>query len=251
MTLLEVRSATKHFGGVTALDEVSISVDAGEVVALVGDNGAGKSTLVKTIAGYLPPDHGEIRWRGEPVDLRHPTDATALGIETVYQDLALCDNLDTVQNLFLGREKVMYGLFGRRLARAEMEKQARAALDGLNIVTLKSLRTPIGKLSGGQRQSVAVCRSILTDPQLVLLDEPTAALGVAQRREVLDLIRRVRDQNRGVLLISHDLADVKEVSDRVVVLRLGRTVAELDGASCTHEELIAHITGAATGGVSS
>ena len=244
--LLEVQEITKHFGGVTALGGVSLNVHAGEIVALVGDNGAGKSTLVKTIAGYLRPDSGQILWRGSAVTLRAPGDATGLGIQTVYQDLALCDNLDTVQNLFLGREQVKRTLFGARLHRARMEARARAALDDLGVVTLKSLRTPVGRLSGGQRQSIAMCRSILGEPQLVILDEPTAALGVRQRREVLDLIKRVRSHGRGVVLVSHDMADVQEVADRVQVLRLGRMVADLRRGSYTHEELVSHITGAGT-----
>jgi D-xylose transport system ATP-binding protein len=242
--LLEVRGIEKHFGGVTALGGVSLHVHAGEVVALVGDNGAGKSTLVKTIAGYVHPDAGQILWHGEPVTLRSPHDATSLGIQTVYQDLALCDNLDTVQNLFLGREEVKRTVFGARLHRARMEKRARTALDDLGVVTLKSLRTPSGRLSGGQRQSIAICRSILWDPQVVMLDEPTAALGVRQRKEVLELIRRIRSQGRGVILVSHDMADVQEIADRVVVLRLGRKVADLKRGEYTHDTLVSHITGA-------
>ena len=243
MPLLEVRGVGKHFGGVTALEDVSITVDAGEVVALVGDNGAGKSTLVKTLAGYHAPDAGEILWEGRSVRFHAPTDATELGIQTVYQDLALCDNLDTVQNLFLGRELYLWSVFGRRLDRAAMERRTRDALTNLG-VTLKSVRAPVARLSGGQRQSVAVCRSILWDPRIVILDEPTAALGVNQRREVLALVRRIRDQGRGVLLISHDMADVMDVSDRAVVLRLGRKVADLRCGESDRETLVGHITGA-------
>ncbi len=244
MALLQVRDISKHFGGVTALHRVSLEVHAGEVVALVGDNGAGKSTLVKTISGINQPDEGEILWRGEPVSLRGPHGATDIGIQTIYQDLALCDNLDTVQNLFLGRELRCMSIFGPRLDRAAMERRARAALDDLGVVTLKSLRTHVGNLSGGQRQAIAISRSILWDPQLVILDEPTAALGVRQRGEVLDLIRRVRAQGRGVMVISHDMADVQEIADRVVVLRLGRKVAELARGEYTHEMLVSYITGA-------
>ena len=240
---LELRDVSKHYGGVTALAGVSLSVDAGEVVALVGDNGAGKSTLVKTIAGIVAPDTGAYYRDGVEVNIATPQDATHAGIQTVYQDLALCDNLDTVQNLFLGRELRSNWLGGRRLQRADMEKRCRAVLADLGVTTLKDVTVPVGDLSGGQRQSVAICRSVLWDPRIVLLDEPTAALGVAQREQVLNLINRLRDQGRGVILISHDLADVQQIADRVLVLRLGRLVAEFHKGAYTREQCIAAITG--------
>jgi D-xylose transport system ATP-binding protein len=242
MALLELAGISKRFGGIAALTDVSFAVNAREVVALVGDNGAGKSTLVKTISGIHAPDAGEIRVGGEAVHLNGPAAAAHAGIQTVYQDLALCDNLDTVQNLFLGREVTAPWWGGRRLARAAMERRAREVLASLD-VRIRELGAPIATLSGGQRQSVAVCRSILADPRLVLLDEPTAALGVAQRRQVLALIERLRDQGRGVIVISHDLADVQHVADRVVVLRLGRKVAELRRDAYSRDDLVAFITG--------
>jgi D-xylose transport system ATP-binding protein len=240
---LELRSVTKHFGGVQALKDVSLAVYAGEVVALVGDNGAGKSTLIKTIAGINVPDSGEIRRDGARVRLTTPQDAMARGIQTVYQDLALCDNLDTVQNLFLGRELRTPLWTGARLRRAEMEQNARRVLADLGVVTLRDLSKPVGALSGGQRQSVAICRSVLSDPRIVLLDEPTAALGVAQRREVLALIERLRDTGHAVVVVSHDLADVESVADRVVVLRLGEKVAEFSRGRYGRDDLVAAITG--------
>ncbi|GAB3059367.1 ATP-binding cassette domain-containing protein [Intrasporangium mesophilum] len=240
---LELRNISKHYGGVTALADVSLHVNSGEVVALVGDNGAGKSTLIKTIAGIVIPDTGEFRASGQEIRISSPTDATDVGIQTVYQDLALCDNLDTVQNLFLGRELHSRRVFGARLQRPAMEKRAREVLSDLGVKTLRDLTVAVGGLSGGQRQSVAICRSVLWDPAVVLLDEPTAALGVAQREQVLNLIGRLRDQGRGVILVSHDLADVKFIADRVLVLRLGRLVAEFERGKYTREECVAAITG--------
>jgi D-xylose transport system ATP-binding protein len=236
---------SKLFGGVHALEQIDFAIGAGEIVAVVGDNGAGKSTLLKIVSGLQPADHGEILIDGEPVSLRLPSDASALGIETVYQDLALCDNLDTVQNLFLGREQARRVLMGARLRRAQMEHRAQEVLSGLG-VKIRSLRTPVGRLSGGQRQSIAVCRSTLADPRLVLLDEPTAALGVEQTGGVLDLIRRLRSEHGcSVVLISHALRDVLDVADRIVVLRLGRKVAEFENTNhdVSSDQLVAAITG--------
>ncbi len=245
--LLELRQVVKLFGGVHALEGIDLSVGPGEIVAVVGDNGAGKSTLMKIISGLQPADGGEIRFDGAPVHLRRPADATALGIETVYQDLALCDNLDTVQNLFLGREERQSLLRGARLRRADMEHRAHETLTRMG-VKIRSLRTPVGRLSGGQRQAIAVCRSTLSDPRLVLLDEPTSALGVEQSAGVLNLIRRLRAEDGcAVVLISHALRDVLDVADRIVVLRLGTKVAEFDNTSRTvsSEQLVAAITGVA------
>lgn len=241
-TLLDIRGISKHFGGIVALSNVSFSVKSGEVVALVGDNGAGKSTLVKVISGIYTPDTGEIQVGGETVHLHGPSSAAHVGIQTVYQDLALCDNLDTVQNIFLGRELHAPWYLGGRLSRARMERKAREVLASLD-VKIRELTAPISTLSGGQRQSVAICRSILTDPRLVILDEPTAALGVAQRKQVLALIERLRSQGRGVIVISHDLADVQHVADRVVILRLGTKVREVVKNGYTRDELVAYITG--------
>lgn len=240
--LLEISDISKHYGGITALGGVSFAVQRAEIVALVGDNGAGKSTLVKTIAGIITPDTGEIRVEGEKLATATPVAATSLGIQTVYQDLALCDNLDTVQNLFLGHEMVQPFYMGKRLRRAEMEQRTREVLASLD-VRIRDLSSPIGNLSGGQRQSVAVCRAILADPKLVMLDEPTAALGVAQRKQVLSLIERLKAQGRGVIVISHDLGDVQHVADRVVVMRLGRKVGELVRGAYSRDDLIALITG--------
>lgn len=240
--LLSMHNITKRFGGITALRDVSFHVEPGEVVALVGDNGAGKSTVVKTISGIHQHDHGQIAFGGNEVTLNKPQEASDLGIQTVYQDLALCDNLDTVQNLFLGRELYAPLLLGRRLRRAEMEYRTRTVLQDLN-VKIRDYTAPVLSLSGGQRQSVAVARAVLSEPEVVLLDEPTAALGVPQRAEVLQLITRLREQGRGVILVSHDLGDVLKVSDRVVVLRLGEKVAEFTRATVSRDGLIAAITG--------
>ena len=239
---LELRSVGKSYGGVQAVADVSFGVRPGEVLALVGDNGAGKSTTIKIIAGIVTPDAGQIRC-GEPVRIGSPVEAMKHGIQTVYQDLALCDNLDTVQNLFLGRELHASAALGGRLRRAAMEARAREILTGLGVVTLKDLSVPVGSLSGGQRQSVAICRAVLSDPKVVLLDEPTAALGVAQRRQVLELIDRLRQQGRAVIVVSHDLGDVKAVADRVVVLRLGRCAAEFEQGAYTRDQLVQAITG--------
>jgi D-xylose transport system ATP-binding protein len=245
--LLELHGISKRFGAVQALEDVQFSVFAGEVVALVGDNGAGKSTLIKVISGIYRADHGTIRWQGKPVAIAAPNDSTALGIATVYQDLALCDNLDVVANLFLGRELATPGGPLGVMDEVTMERRAVEVLRRLS-VKIPSVRIPIASLSGGQRQSVAVARSVMGDNKVVLLDEPTAALGVAQTHEVLELIKRLRDQGLGVVLISHNLANVFEVADRITVLRLGRYVGTYDARTTKHEHLIAFMTGAAPGG---
>jgi D-xylose transport system ATP-binding protein len=237
--LLELRGVSKRFGAVQALTDIDFEVPAGQVTALVGDNGAGKSTLVKTIAGINIPDQGEIKWEGEPVRLTGPTSATDLGIATVYQDLALCDNLDVVGNLFLGRETIAPT---RLLSETAMEREASGVLKRLS-VRIPSVRTQVASLSGGQRQSVAISRSMLGHPKMVMLDEPTAALGVEQTAQVLELIRTLREQGLAVVVISHNMGDVLSVADRIVVLRLGRTVAVLDAAKTNSDELIAAITG--------
>jgi ABC-type sugar transport system ATPase subunit len=219
--LLELRGVTKRFGPVLALSGVDLLVPAGEVTALVGDNGAGKSVTIKTIAGIHQPDGGQIYWEGSPVHIRTPREAAALGIQTVYQDLALCDNLDIVQNMFLGRERTSVEL----LDEDSMETSATETLAGLSVTTVRSIRQPVASLSGGQRQAVAIARAVLWNSKLVIMDEPTAALGVTQTGMVLDLVRRLADRGLAVLLISHNLIDVFKVADRVAVLRLGRVVA--------------------------
>ena len=242
--LLELDGVSKRFGPVQALDRVDFAVQAGEVVGLVGDNGAGKSTMVKTIAGIHSADEGEIRFDGTPVAITKPQDATALGIATVYQDLALCDNLDVVANLFLGQEVISPGVgqASRQLDEARMEHRTGELLSGLS-VTIPSLRSEVGTLSGGQRQQVAVARSLLGKPKVVLLDEPTAALGVAQTAQVLDVIRRLREQGLGVVVISHNLVDVFEVADRIFVLRLGRAAGDFKAEETTEEHIVGAITG--------
>jgi D-xylose transport system ATP-binding protein len=248
--LLELKGVNKSFGAVRALTDVDFEVHAGEVVALVGDNGAGKSTLVKAISGIQPGDSYEARFEGQSVHLNTPQDGTRLGIATVYQDLALADNLDVVENVFLGHEEAGVGV-GRNLRvldEVSMEKRTRELLDTLQVKTLRSVRTDVGALSGGQRQSVAIARSLLGEPKVVMLDEPTAALGVAQTRQVLDLIVRLRDRGLGVVVISHNLSDVFEVADRIVVLFLGRRVATFDKNSSTPEQVVAAITGARSNG---
>jgi D-xylose transport system ATP-binding protein len=246
--LLELEGVSKRFGPVQALDRVDFAVSAGEVVGLVGDNGAGKSTLVKAIAGINPPDTGTIRFDGEEVRIKGPQDATELGIATVYQDLALCDNLDVVANLFLGREQVSPGpgLASRQLDEVKMEHETADLLSNL-AVTIPSLRSEVGTLSGGQRQQVAVARSLLGEPKVVLLDEPTAALGVPQTKQVLELIRRLRERNLGVVVISHNLVDVFAVADRVFVLRLGRAAGEFKADEATEEHVVSAITGIGEG----
>ena len=230
--LLRLEKITKSFGPVQALIDVDLDVPVGQVTALVGDNGAGKSTLIKAIAGIYPADGGRILWAGRPVHIRHPRDAAALGIETVYQDLALADNLDIVQNMFLGREVTRHWA----LDEEDMERKARDTLASLRVTTVRSIRQPVASLSGGQRQSVAIAKAVLWNSKLVIMDEPTAALGVAQTRNVLDLVRRLADQGLAVLMVSHNMNDVFEVSDRVAVMFLGRMAAcrpasELDVAT--------------------
>jgi D-xylose transport system ATP-binding protein len=247
--LLEVDGVSKRFGPVQALDRVDFGVRAGEVVGLVGDNGAGKSTLVKTIAGIHSPDSGEIRFGGERARISRPNDATALGIATVYQDLALCDNLDVVANIFLGQEEITGGPASatRQLDEARMEHHAGELLSSL-AVTIPSMRTEVGTLSGGQRQQVAVARSLLGEPKVVLLDEPTAALGVPQTKQVLELIGRLRERGLGVVVISHNLANVFAIADRIVVLRLGRAAGDFQAEQTTEEHVVAAITGAGGNG---
>ncbi|GAB2749023.1 ATP-binding cassette domain-containing protein [Amycolatopsis magusensis] len=241
--ILELKAVNKSFGPVHVLHDVDFSVRAGEVTALVGDNGAGKSTLVKSIAGIHPTDSGEVLFQGEPVSIKGPKDAADIGIEVVYQDLALADNLDIVQNMFLGRERGS----GWLLDEASMEKAARETLASLSVRTVKSVRTPVSALSGGQRQTVAIAKSVLWDSKVVLLDEPTAALGVAQTRQVLDLVRRLAEQGLGVVLISHNMADVFEVADRIAVLYLGRLVADVHTKNVTHGQVVELITAGRSG----
>jgi D-xylose transport system ATP-binding protein len=245
--LLELKGVTKRFGAVEALTDVDFEVHAGEVVALVGDNGAGKSTLIKAIAGIQPGDEYEAWWDGESVQLNTPQDATGHGIATVYQDLALCDNLDVVANLYLGKEEIEDGVTKvvKAIDEIEMEQRSVDLLRSLAVRTLRSVRTEVAGLSGGQRQTVAIARSMLGDPKIVILDEPTAALGVAQTRQVLDLILRLKERGLGVVLISHNVLDVFEVSDRIIVLRLGRRVASFETAKASQDEVVAAITGAA------
>ncbi len=237
--VLALRDVSKHFGAVQALYGVDLDVHAGQVMALVGDNGAGKSTLIKSIGGIHPFDGGELRFDGSPASITSPKDAAALGIEIVYQDLALADNLDVVQNMFLGRERLQ-GL--RRLDENGMETEARKTLSGLSVTTLRSVRTPVAALSGGQRQSVAVAKAVMWNSRLVILDEPTAALGVAQTRQVLDLVKRLGDKGLAVILVSHNLHDIFEVADRIAVLRLGQKVAEFDAAGTNQQEVVEAIT---------
>ncbi len=237
--ILSLRGISKRFGAVQALTEVDLDVSAGEVVALVGDNGAGKSTLVKVICGVGPPDSGTITFTGREVRVDSPHAAQELGIATVFQDLALCDNLDVVNNLFLGRELKR----GAALDEVEMERRSGNLLRELS-ARIPSVRLPVASLSGGQRQTVAISRSLLGDPKVVLLDEPTAALGVAQTAQVLNLIERLRDRGLGVVLISHNMVDVQAVADRVAVLRLGRNNGEFRIGEVTNEQIISAITGA-------
>ncbi|MED1203108.1 ATP-binding cassette domain-containing protein [Heyndrickxia acidicola] len=243
--LLSVQGIRKRFGAVQALQNVSIDVHPGEVVALVGDNGAGKSTTIKMIAGVTQPDEGQIYFEGKPVSLSDPSVAEKLGIQTVYQDLALCDNLDIVSNLFLGRElkKAIIPKVLNIVQKAEMEERAVPVLRDLGI-NLPPLNTTVASLSGGQRQTVAVARAVLWGSKLVMMDEPTAALGVAQTKAVLELIQRLASKGVGVLVISHNMSDVFQIADRIVVLRLGQTVKNFVKAESTREEVISAITGA-------
>ena len=246
---LRLTGTSKSFGAVQALQNVDFEVWAGEVVGLVGDNGAGKSTLIKVIAGVNPADSGRIYMDGREVHIAAPTDANRLGIQTVYQDLALADNLDVVANLYLGRESVTPPIpgLGGVLSETEMEQRTLDVLRQLDVKTINSVRVPVAALSGGQRQSIAVAKTILRQAKVVLLDEPTAALGVAQTRQVLQLIRRLRTNGLAVVVISHNLADIFEVVDRVVVLRLGQRVGSFDIGATTAEKVVAAITGAEFG----
>jgi ABC-type sugar transport system ATPase subunit len=232
--LLGLRGVSKHFGAVQALSGVDLTVPAGQVTALVGDNGAGKSVLIKCIAGIHTPDHGEILFEGHPVHIRTPRDAAELGIETVHQDLALCDNLDIVQNMFLGRERVR----GVLLQENDMETAANDTLSSLAVTTVRSVRQPVASLSGGQRQSVAIAKAVLWNSKLVIMDEPTAALGVAQTKNVLELVRRLADHGLGVLIVSHNMVDVFEVADQIGVLYLGRMAAVMPADELDRESVV-------------
>jgi len=244
-TVLSMQGVSKRFGAVQALKDIEMDVCAGEVVALVCDNGAGKSTLVKTIAGVYSPDEGDMTFDGRPVRVSSPAEAQHLGIATVFQDLALCDNLDVVGNLFLGRELRHH----RALDEVEMERQSWQLLRQLS-AKIPSVRIPVASLSGGQRQTVAIARSLLGRPKVVMLDEPTAALGVAQTAEVLNLVERLRERGLAVILISHNMADVMAVADRVAVLRLGRNNGVFAVSETRTQDIIAAITGATDNAVS-
>ena len=240
--LLELRKLSKHFGAVQALTEIDLKVYAGKVTALVGDNGAGKSVTLMTIAGIHPPDGGQIYWKGQPVHIRTPRDSAALGIETVYQDLALCNNLDIVQNMFLGREKTK-GIF---LDENVMETAASQTLASLSVTTVRSVRQVVASLSGGQRQAVAVAKAVMWNSELVIMDEPTAALGVAQTAMVLELTRRLAERGLGVIFVSHNFNDVFEVADQIAVLYLGRLVASIPAADLDREMVVDLVTSGTT-----
>jgi ABC-type sugar transport system ATPase subunit len=241
--LLKVRGLDKHFGPVQALYHVDLDLRSGQVTALCGDNGAGKSVLTKCIAGIYQADEGEVSWEGHPVHIRSPRDAARLGIETVYQDLALADNLDIVQNMFLGRERLRHGL----LDEDSMERAAGETLASLRVTTVRSIRQPVASLSGGQRQSVAVAKAVMWNSKLVIMDEPTAALGVVQTKMVLDLVKRLRDRGLAVLVISHNLSDVFEVADSIAVLYLGRLVVQDAASAFDLQRVVEYVT---TGGSS-
>jgi D-xylose transport system ATP-binding protein len=243
--LLALRGFSKSFGPVRALHEVDFEVDRGEIVALVGDNGAGKSTLIKAIDGVQPPDSGEAYFDGKKVRIADPNTAERLGIATVFQDLALCDNLDVVANLFLGKEEVD-GVAVHVLDEVDMEQRAKQLLEDLSVTTLGSVRTEVGSLSGGQRQSVAIARTMVGEPKVVLFDEPTAALGVQQTAQVLGLVKRLAEEGLGIVMISHNLEDVFQVANRIIVLRLGERVATFDREKTTPEQVVGAITGADT-----
>ncbi|HWU31230.1 MAG TPA: ATP-binding cassette domain-containing protein [Marmoricola sp.] len=243
--ILEVSALNKSFGPVHVLHDVDLNVYPGEVTALVGDNGAGKSTLVKCIAGIQAIDSGEIKFEGSPVNLHDPRVATGLGIEFVYQDLALADNLDITQNMFLGREIRRFGV----LNDGAMEKKAREALASLSVKTVSSVRQSVASLSGGQRQTVAIAKAVLWNSKVVFLDEPTAALGVAQTKQVLDLVRRLADSGVGVVLISHNMNDVMEVADRVCALFLGRVAAEVKAKESSTTQIVELITSGRSGDI--
>lgn len=242
--VIELKNVVKSFGPVDVLKGVDLVAYAGRVTALVGDNGAGKSTLIKGLAGVQPYDSGTVLFEGQPVDIHNPREAAALGIEVVYQDLALCENLDIVQNMFLGREETLQGT----LDEPSMELQATKALQSLSVRTVKSVRQKVSSLSGGQRQTVAIARSVLRNSRLVILDEPTAALGVAQTEQVLNLVRRLADSGVAVIIISHNLQDVFKVCDDIAVLYLGRMVTQIDAEKTNQNDVVGYITG--TKGVS-
>jgi D-xylose transport system ATP-binding protein len=237
--LIELRDIRKSFGPVEVLKGVDLEVHPGRVSALVGDNGAGKSTLIKGLAGVQSYDSGEVLFDGQPVTLSSPHDASELGIEVVYQDLALCENLDIVQNMFLGREEMHH----RMIDGPQMERHAAETLGSLSVRTIKSVRQKVSSLSGGQRQTVAIARSVLQKARVVILDEPTAALGVAQTEQVLQLVRRLADSGVGVLIISHNLADVFAVADQIHVLYLGQMVAHLDAKQTNRDDVVGYIPG--------
>ncbi len=240
--LIELTGIVKSFGPVSVLKGVNLKAYAGKVTALVGDNGAGKSTLIKGLAGVQPYDGGQVRFEGEEVHLHSPREASRLGIEVVYQDLALCDNLDIVQNMFLGREETAGGIFDE----GQMEREASETLRSLSVRTVKSVRQKVSSLSGGQRQTVAIARSVLKKAKLVILDEPTAALGVAQTEQVLNLVRRLADQGVAVIIISHNLQDVFKVADYINVLYLGTMVASIPTSETTSDDVVGYITGSKT-----
>ena len=237
--VIELKAITKSFGPVDVLKGIDFAAYAGKVTALVGDNGAGKSTLIKGLAGVQPYDGGEVHFAGQKVDLHSPVAAGDLGIEVVYQDLALCENLDIVQNMFLGKEDMKTGT----LNEPEMELKAVKALQSLSVKTVKSVRQKVASLSGGQRQTVAIARSVLRDAKLVILDEPTAALGVAQTEQVLNLVTRLAENGVAVIIISHNLGDVFKVAHHISVLYLGKMVASLDAKATNYDEVVAYITG--------
>jgi len=243
--VLQLKKVDKHFGAVHVLKGVDFEAYAGEVTALVGDNGAGKSTLVKSVAGIHTFDAGEYLFEGRPVSVSSPKEANALGIEVVYQDLALCDNLDVVANMYLGREKTGGGMIDE----IAMERSATETLKGLSVRTLKSVRAPVSALSGGQRQTVAIARAVLWNSKLVILDEPTAALGVAQTEQVLQLVRRLADKGLAVILISHNMNEVIRVADRVVALYLGRTAAQVTASESSTSQIVELITSGRSGDI--
>jgi ABC-type sugar transport system ATPase subunit len=240
--LLRLRGIDKHFGPVQALTNVDLDIPAGQVTALAGDNGAGKSVLIKCIAGIHTPERGQMWWEGREVHIRTPRDSAGLGIETVYQDLALCDNLDIVQNMFLGRERHQRTV----LDEENMETSARETLSQLRVTTVRSIRQPVASLSGGQRQSVAIAKAVLWDAKLVIMDEPTAALGVTQTAMVLELVRRLADRGHAVLLVSHNLNDVFQVADQIAVVYLGRMVAVRPAAEVDRQIVVDYVTSGAS-----